>query len=103
MSLKNCPDCGGDLGRGAVKCRCGWCVPGTTKSPSERPAVPCAADPSCRYGGRLWIRSIGHNERLCVDHYYKAVDKDPSLLGAAVIPPQKMMPGVKPKPVAGSS
>jgi hypothetical protein len=24
MTLKACPDCGGDLGRSADKCRCGW-------------------------------------------------------------------------------
>jgi hypothetical protein len=101
MSLKNCPDCGGDLGRGAVKCRCGWVAAGVPKGPTEKPAVPCAADPGCRYAGRLWVRSIGHNERLCVDHYYAALAKDPSLCGTPVIPPQKMMAGVTPKPVSG--
>lgn len=48
----------------------------------------------------MWVRSIGHNERLCVDHYYIAVNKDPSLLDSGVIPPQKM-PGVTAKPVCG--
>jgi hypothetical protein len=38
ISRKACPECGGDLGRQAIKCRCGW------KASSELPklTVPCA-------------------------------------------------------------
>jgi hypothetical protein len=101
MSLKNCPDCGGDLGRSATKCRCGWLAPGSHKSFSGQAGTPCAADPNCKYFGRLWVRTIEHNQRLCVDHYYIAVEKDRSLLLDGVVPPVKVMAGVTPKPVAG--
>jgi hypothetical protein len=98
MSLKNCPDCGGDLGRSATKCRCGWLAP--SAGVVRQGGTPCAADPNCKYFGRLWVRTLEHHQRLCVDHYYIAVEKDRSLLVGGVVPPQKM-PNVAPKPVAG--
>jgi hypothetical protein len=99
MSLKNCPDCGGDLGRAASKCRCGWIAPGA-KPFNGQAGTPCAADPNCKYFGRLWVRTLPHDKRLCVDHYYIAIEQDRSLLLDGVVPPSKMV-GVTPKPVAG--
>ena len=100
MSLKNCPDCGGDLGRGAVKCRCGWTVPGTS-GPAKTGEIPCAADKSCRYSGRMWLRTLAPTERVCVNHYYLAIDQDRSMAHDNPVPPKG---GVfkTAKPVSGS-
>ena len=66
----------------------------------QQPAgVPCAADPACRYFGRLWVRSLLPNERICVDHYYIAINNDGSLAREPVIPPK--MGWVPAKPIAG--
>jgi hypothetical protein len=97
MSLSACPDCGANLGRNAIKCRCGW-ASGPQASGGER-LTPCAGNPSCKYAGRMWIRSLQPNERICVDHYYIAVQNDGSLAGDPVIPPR--MGGLRAKPVAG--
>lgn len=40
MTLKACPDCGGNLGRDAAKCRCGW----KAGFSSQRQVVSCAHD-----------------------------------------------------------
>jgi hypothetical protein len=56
----------------------------------EPQGVPCAADRLCRYYGRLWTRNLQPNERICVDHYYIAINQDGSLAGEPVIPPAPM-------------
>jgi hypothetical protein len=66
----------------------------------EPTGVPCAADRLCRYYGRLWTRNLLPTERICVDHYYIAVNQDGSLAGEPVIPP-KPLHTVTAKPVAG--
>ena len=48
--------------------------------PSAKPELPrghvqCAADPNCRYSGRMWIEGLEQKQRLCVNHYYIALDK----------------------------
>lgn len=98
MSLSACPDCGGSLGRNALKCRCGW-MSGSAQVASSG-GIPCAADPGCRYYGRLWVRTLNHDQRLCVDHYYRAIENDPSLIKDGVIPP-RLMRGVTAKNVTG--
>ena len=65
----------------------------------DEPRVPCAANQSCRFHGRLWVRHLLPTERLCVDHYYQALEKDPSLKGVDPVPPK--MAGVVAKPVSG--
>ena len=47
----------------------------------------------------MWIRSLLSHERICVDHYYIAVQKDGSLAGQPVVPPK--MGGLQAKPVSG--
>jgi hypothetical protein len=100
MSLSACPDCGANLGRNASKCRCGWCAPGTPQGPTEKPRVPCAADPACRYEGRIWHRKLTPRERVCVDHYSIAIDRDTTLAGCPTIPPAPIRT-VQPKNVTG--
>lgn len=99
MSLSACPDCGGNLGKNALKCRCGW-MSGSAQVASSG-GIPCAADPGCKYFGRLWTRNLEHHQRICVDHYYIAIQLDGSLAGEPVIPPVPLMRGVVAKPVAG--
>ena len=97
MSLSACPDCGGNLGKNAMKCRCGWA---TAAAQSESAGgTPCAADPTCRYFGRLWTRNYLPHQRICVDHYYIAINRDGSLARDSVIPPK--MAGLHAKPVSG--
>jgi hypothetical protein len=68
----------------------------------EPDRVPCAADTACRFNGRLWIRHLQPNERICVDHYYIAINNDGSLAGEPVIPPRPVFKsGVTAKPVSG--
>ena len=68
---------------------------------STEPArVPCAADAACRFAGRMWIRGLLPTERICVDHYYIAVQRDGSLAGQPVIPPAPIRT-VAPKNVTG--
>jgi hypothetical protein len=100
MSLKNCPDCGGNLGTSATKCRCGWTAPGASTRSGERANVPCAAHPGCRFAGMLWVPSLQPNERLCVNHYYAVLESHPEFKRSPTVPPK--MGGVSPKPVAGS-
>lgn len=48
--------------------------------------VQCAADINCKYAGRLWIRTLNPNERVCVPHYYAALEQDRSLARDPVVP-----------------
>lgn len=67
----------------------------------QQPAgVPCAADPACRYYGRLWNRNLLPHQRICVDHHYIAINQDTTLAGQPTIPPAPLRI-VKPKNVAG--
>jgi hypothetical protein len=98
MSLSACPDCGASLGRNASKCRCGW-VTGPAKSEATG-GTPCAADPSCRYYGRLWNRNLLPHQRICVDHHYIAINQDTTLANCPTIPPAPIRTLIA-KPVAG--
>ena len=66
----------------------------------ESPSIPCAYQP-CRFPGRLWVRTLPHDERLCINHYYDALARDHSLSEEDTVPPKTKMPGVEPKAVAG--
>ena len=66
----------------------------------EKPRTPCAADPTCRYTGMLWVRTLQHDQRICVDHYYIAIKQDRSLIGPTV-PPKTRMVGIPAKAVSG--
>lgn len=37
--------------------------------------VPCAADAACRKPGRMWVDGMGENERICIEHYYAALER----------------------------
>lgn len=99
MSRIACPDCGGDLGPKATKCRCGWKSVQTALQESRPNFTACAGNADCRFPGRLWVRTLAVNERLCINHYYRALEDDPSLGRDDVVPPR--MAGVSAKPVAG--
>lgn len=53
-----------------------------------RAGVPCAADANCPNAGRMWLRTLPHDERICVPHYYRAVEADRSLAMDPVVPPR---------------
>ena len=99
MNRIACPDCGGDLGKSATKCRCGWKSLQTALQESRPNFTPCAGNAGCRYPGRLWVRTLSSNERLCINHYYLALEKDHTLWDCDTVPPR--MAGVSAKPVAG--
>lgn len=65
----------------------------------EKPRTQCAADLACRFAGMLWVRTLPPDQRICVDHYCIAIQRDRSLIGDTV-PPK--MSGVVAKPVSGS-
>lgn len=52
----------------------------------EQQYTKCAADSACRFAGRLWIPSLPKDQRICVDHYYRALENDRSLVGAPTVP-----------------
>lgn len=69
---------------------------------TERPFAPCAGNPACRFPGRVWVSYLQHNERLCIHHYYLALDERPEIRGDDTTPPKEgRMPGVRAKAVAG--
>lgn len=76
-ALTACPDCGGNLGKNATKCRCGWKAPGAVQAEvaAEKRITPCAADPACRYPGLMWVRSLRPDQRICVIHYCDHPDR----------------------------
>lgn len=94
--LTACPDCGGNLGRSATKCRCGWKAPVVLQAhaAAEKKMTPCAADPSCRYPGLMWVSGLNPNQRICVVHYGRHPERHYDDM------PQKMI-NVQAKPVAG--
>jgi len=65
----------------------------------EQPAFAPCASAGCRYPGRVWTRDLRYNERLCVNHYYRALEANPSLARDDTVPPAKPMRIAK--PVAG--
>jgi hypothetical protein len=66
---KFCPDCGGDLGKSATKCRCGWVASiYTSTSAGHR---QCAHDPKCQYPGRMKVD--GKPGLVCVTCYDAAL------------------------------
>ena len=67
----------------------------------ESPKLTCAAHPMCRFPGRLWISSLQAGQRVCVVHYYQAIDKDTSIYRDDVVPP-KGAGVIVAKPVAGA-
>lgn len=56
--------------------------------PATRVIVPCAGRSDCRFPGRLWLRTLGHNERVCINHYYSAIEQDHSLAHDKTVPPR---------------
>jgi len=46
------------------------------------------------------VSTLQHNERLCVNHYYDALERNRDLRFDDTVPPR--MAGVTAKPVAGS-
>lgn len=110
MSLSACPDCGGNLGKSATKCRCGWKSAAAVQAEvsGQRGVCPCAADPACKLRGLLWVRSIPEDQRLCVVHYGieiernhdYAKDNDDLMKRMAAERARRFMPGVTAKPVA---
>ena len=91
--LTACPDCGGNLGKSASKCRCGWksAAASQTSAASEGKYTPCAWNPACRYPGRLWVRWLQPNERICVIHYTDALQRDGSIYRDDVVPPKQTL------------
>ena len=75
--MSQCPDCGGKLGTGAMKCRCGWGKPMLpTSAPNVDPGhIQCADDSSCRKPGRMWVEGMEAKARVCVEHYYARLDR----------------------------
>jgi hypothetical protein len=69
-----CPECHGHL-KDPAKCRCGWMAPQAAQAAVNPGHVPCAGDPNCRYVGRLLVEGMDQNKRLCVDHYYQALER----------------------------
>ena len=65
------------------------------KTPSAVPAVPqklgtqCAGNPECKFPGRLWVSTIRRDERLCVNHYYRALEANHSLIEDSTVPPRE--------------
>ena len=104
MSRIACPDCGGDLGPRASKCRCGWKAAVEQAKDANPGHVPCTGNPGCRYPGRIWTRHLQSNERICVTHYYRALEQDSSIAFDDVVPPTtQKMPGVQAKPVTSDA
>lgn len=98
--MSSCPDCGSALGKSATKCRCGWKSLQTVLQETNGPRyTPCAGNAACRFPGRLWVRTLGPTERLCINHYYRALEEHPEIAFDDVVPPR--MAGVTAKPVAG--
>ena len=64
----------------------------------ESPKTSCAWNPACRYPGRLWVRWLQPTERICVNHYTDALQRDGSIYRDDVVPPKM---SVQAKPVAG--
>lgn len=54
----------------------------------ERKMVPCAGRSDCRFPGLLWFSRLGRNERLCINHYYTAMDQNPDLRHDPTAPPR---------------
>jgi hypothetical protein len=77
------------------------------KSPEalfDSPKTTCAGDPACRFPGRLWVKNLPHDQRLCINHYYDAVARDHSVAAEDTVPPKTPIPrmrGVQAKAVAG--
>lgn len=95
--MSRCPDCGSTLGKDAIKCRCGWKTLQTVLQESNGPRfTPCAGDPGCRFPGRMFVTGLDPRERLCVNHYYIALES-----GARDAEPPRKMLGVVAKAVAG--
>lgn len=73
----------------------------------EKPMMPvsempnghlqCAADAACRKPGRMYVDGLNPQDRLCVYHFYIALDR-----GARWIEPPRRMLGVVAKPVSGN-
>lgn len=65
---------------------------------TERAFASCAADSNCRWPGRLWVRTLPHDKRICVKHYYEWIDRDHSLGDDDTVPPKSSAVA---RPVAG--
>lgn len=64
----------------------------------ERPFTPCAS-PDCSLPGRLWLKNLPVDQRVCVNHYYRALEDNYELKDSPDVP--RRMPGVVAKPVSG--
>ena len=67
----------------------------------DKPGPKCAGHPLCRFSGRLWVRTLQPDERLCVDHYYIFLSQNPDFRHDSTVPP-KGNGMIIAKPVAGS-
>ena len=95
--MSRCPDCGSTLGKDATKCRCGWkSLQAVLREEGGPRFTPCAGNPACRYPGRMFVTGLDPNQRLCVNHYYIALEN-----GAKDADPPRRMLGVVAAPVAG--
>jgi hypothetical protein len=69
IERKLCPDCGGNLGKGATKCRCGWKAVEDVSAPESKPVPTCEVMADCPYPARLVV----NGKRTCVVHHDEAL------------------------------
>lgn len=62
---------------------------------TPKPGIPCAGNAECRFPGRLWVSTLPRNERLCVFHYYRALERDHSLADDGTVPPRERLVDMK--------
>jgi hypothetical protein len=84
---RKCPDCAAPL-KSPLKCRCGWKAPVVGEG-FTRQGIPCAGHQDCKFPGRVWVSTLARNERLCVFHYYRALEADHSLIEDGTVPPRE--------------
>lgn len=51
--------------------------------------IQCAAQDECQLAGRMWLRTLPHDKRVCVNHYYAALEQDRSLARDPTVPPKE--------------
>lgn len=70
--ITECPDCGGKLGKSAIKCRCGWTASFDQAKPAaknQKTLARCQHDPKCPYPARLkakdkWVCVVCYDAAL---------------------------------------
>jgi hypothetical protein len=71
----HCPDCSAPLGKERTKCRCGWMQPQAAQVQANPNHIPCSADSACRKPGRLFVEGMKPKDRICIVHYYQAIER----------------------------